>query len=258
MMHQITWRRFASAVLCVTIVWCAVVLIFDFPDYILPSPWQVVGLLLRKWEIFLAATCWTALEALLGFTLGCIAALLLGGLAAVSTFLRNILEPVIVLSQTFPIQAIAPLLVIWFGFGILPKVIVAGLICFFPLAIATIRGLTAVDKSIIAVTETLGATVGQTFTKVRLPSALLEIVSALKVAATLSVIGAVIGEFVSPQRGLGYLILSGQAHLQTDTIFAALLMLGVIGLSFYLVAASVEHALLRNRRIYKEGNRAKI
>jgi len=240
---------FIGAILIGVGVWQLLVVTFDFPDYILPAPWHVFTLIVRKWRAFGPATVSTAAGAGLGFLTGCSTALLIGMAATLSRRLRQVMEPMLVFSQTFPIQAVAPLLVIWFGRGMLPKVVASALICFFPLTIAAIRALVHVDRSLVRVTSVLGAGDGRTLLKLRLPAALPEILSALKVCSTLSVIGAVIGEFVNPQQGLGYVIRSGQSHLQIDSMFAALLLLGLVGLLFYSATAFLERQVLRSRHL---------
>jgi len=230
-------------------IWAALVALLDLPSYILPPPLQVARLMVAKSNLLIAATTWTAIEAVLGFALGCTLALVFAVLAVLSQRLRSILEPVMVFSQSFPLQAVAPLLVIWFGFGILPKVLASALICFFPLAMAAIRGMLHVDWQLEAVVLLQGATPSQTMVKLRLPAALPEIAAALKVCATLSVIGAVIGEFVSPQRGLGYVIRVAQSRVQTDLMFAALILLALLGVSLYALALYLENRLLVRRRL---------
>jgi ABC-type nitrate/sulfonate/bicarbonate transport system permease component len=144
-----------------------------------------------------------------------------------------------------PIFAIAPLLVIWFGYGLWPKVTVAGLIVFFPIVVNMVDGLRSVNEETIDVLRSLGATKIQMFVRVRLPASLPSLFSGLKVGVTLSVVGATIGEWVGAKSGLGYLMIQSNALMRIDLVFAAILMLSLLGLLLFALVRIMEHKLLR-------------
>src|SRR5262249_54782083 len=145
----------------------------------------------------------------------------------------DVIMPILLISQLVPKVAIAPLLLIWFGYGLTPKVFIAFLIAFFPIVVNTASGLAAVDKPLLDLARSLEATRFQIFRKLRLPTALPELFSGMKIAMTLAVIGAIIGEFVGGSSGLGYLIIVANSELNTPLAFAALLLLSAGGIALY-------------------------
>jgi NitT/TauT family transport system permease protein len=168
----------------------------------------------------------------------------LGYLLSRSRTVERLVAPYIVASQSIPIVAIAPLLVIWFGAGATSKIIVSALIVFFPILISSIAGLRSAEPDLLDLMRSLEATRWQTFAKLELPAAMPMIVSGLKVGATLSVIGAVVGEFVGADRGLGFLVKQGQGLYDTPLMFVAVLALVVIAMSLYGLVALIERYLL--------------
>ncbi|MCH2665483.1 ABC transporter permease, partial [bacterium] len=162
-----------------------------------------------------------------------------------SRTIEKALSPIVISSQTFPKEALAPVFVVWFGFGILPKVVIAGLISFFPVVVNTTRGLITVDPLILDLMRSLSATPRQVFTQVRIPNAVPYIFAALKMCVTLSVIGAVVGEFVGASAGLGHLVRLANSELSTDLVFAALIVLGAMGTSLYLIVERIERSALK-------------
>jgi NitT/TauT family transport system permease protein len=162
-----------------------------------------------------------------------------------SRLIERMLYPLVISSQTFPKEALAPIFVIWFGFGLLPKVIIAGLISFFPVVVNTTRGLLSVDPLILDLMRSLSANHRQIFTKVRLPNAIPYLFAALKMCITLSVIGAVVGEFVGASAGLGHLIRLANSELATDLMFAALIALGLMGTTLFLLVDGLEKTALK-------------
>jgi NitT/TauT family transport system permease protein len=153
--------------------------------------------------------------------------------------------PLVISSQTFPKEALAPVFLTWLGYGIAPKVVIAGLISFFPVVINTTRGLLAVDPLILELMRSLSANQRQVFTKVRLPNAIPYLFAALKMCVTLSVIGAVVGEFVGASEGLGHLVRLANSELATDLMFAALVVLGAMGTALFLAVEGLEKVLLK-------------
>jgi NitT/TauT family transport system permease protein len=221
-----------------------------YPSFILPSPgtvWTRFGALLANGTL-LMHTSVTLAEVLGGLALGLTAALVLGYGLAKSPLLERLLSPYIVASQAIPIVALAPLLVIWFGFGGLSKVLVCALTVFFAVLVTTIIGVRSVDPDLRALMRSLQATRWQTFAMLEAPAALPVVFGGLKVAVTLAVIGAVVGEFVGADRGLGFLINLARGILDTPMLFVALFSLVAIALALYTIVVALEHIVLRWRR----------
>ena len=167
-----------------------------------------------------------------------------GGILIVwSKTLERILMPIFVTSQTIPKIAIAPLFIIWFGIGLFPKVLVSFLIAFFPVVISTSVGLKAVEPEMIDLIQTMNATKWQIFRKVRIPNSLPFIFSGLKIATAFATVGAVVGEFVGSDKGLGFVLIVSNSMLETPQLFAALIPLSLIGIILYLVVAKLEKGL---------------
>ena len=237
-------------VLLTLLLWMLIVRLGDYPTFILPGPGDVYrklalvlgdGLLWRHARI-------TLVEISGGLALGLSAATALGYGMAKSRALERFLAPYIVASQSIPIVALAPLLVIWFGTGRLSKVLVCALTIFFPMLVNTIVGVRSVDPDLAALIRSLKATRWQTFAMLEVPSALPMLLGGLKVSVTLSVIGAVVGEFVAADRGLGFLINVARGNFDTPLMFVALLTLVVMALLLYLVVVLAESLLLHRRR----------
>jgi NitT/TauT family transport system permease protein len=222
----------------------------DYPPFFLPSP-------ARVWARFLALladgslllhTRVTLGEIFGGLALGLTAATIIGYGLARSPLLERLLSPYIVASQAIPIVALAPLLVVWFGFGWLSKVLVCALTVFFPALVNTIVGIRSVEPDLRALMRSLQASRWQTFAKLEVPAALPVFFGGLKVSVTLAVIGAVVGEFVGADRGLGFLVNLARGILDTPMLFVALFTLVVIALALYTVVALMEYIVLRWRR----------
>jgi NitT/TauT family transport system permease protein len=182
-------------------------------------------------------------EIVLGFVLASVCALLCAIAMVHSRRVEAILEPFLVVSQVVPKVALAPLFIIWFGHGILPKIIIAMLIAFFPVLVNAVVGLRSIDAEILELMESIAANKRQTFWRVRLPNSLPYIFPALKVAALLSIVGAMVGEFVGSDRGLGYLMIIGDVNLDTDLLFASLVVVTVFGMIVYAVIEAFERRI---------------
>lgn len=231
-------------------LWELIVRLGDYPPFILPAPHRVYTKLLIVLE---EGVLWrhariTLSEVLGGLGLGLSTATLLGYLMAKSRSLERFLSPYIVASQSIPIVALAPLLVIWFGTGRLSKVLVCALTIFFPMLVNTVVGVRSVDPDLAALMRSLRATRRQMFAKLEVPAALPVLLGGLKVSVTLSVIGAVVGEFVAADRGLGFLINVARGNFDTALMFVAILTLVVIALLLYLMIVLAENLLLHRRR----------
>ncbi len=216
----------------------------DVPKWQLPAP-SAVGQELAEsrvllWDNFLI----TLQEIVLGFMAALAAGLLLAAGIAYSRILERSIYPIVITSQTIPIIAIAPLLLIWVGYGITPKVIIVGLICFYPIAVNTVDGLKAVDPDMVNMVRTLGASRWQIFTKLQIPTSLPFMFSGIKIGISVSVIAAVIGEWVGASEGLGYLITYSQPLFLTDRVFAAIVVLSILGIGLFVLASVVERMML--------------
>jgi len=230
-------------------MWELIIWLGGYPPFILPSPGRVY----EKWRSVLTeGLLWwhtrvTLSEILGGLALGLITATVLGYWMAKSHMLERLISPYVVASQSVPIVALAPLLVIWFGSGRLSKVLVCALTIFFPMLVNTMVGVRSVDAGLVHLMRSLRATRWQTFTMLEIPSALPVLLGGLKVSVTLSVIGAVVGEFVAADRGLGFLINVARGNFDTPLMFVALFTLVVIALTLYLAVVLAESLLLRWR-----------
>jgi len=231
-------------------LWAMFVRLMGYSSFILPGPERV-------WVRFLALTAdgtlerhtaVTLTEVLAGLAVGTCIALVLGYLLSRSRTVERLVAPYIVASQSIPIVAIAPLLVIWFGAGATSKIIVSALIVFFPILISCIAGLRSAEPDLRDLMRALAATRWQTFSKLELPAAMPMLLSGLKVGATLSVIGAVVGEFVGADRGLGFLVKQGQGLYDTPLMFVAVITLVAIAMSLYGLVALAEKRLLAWRQ----------
>ena len=229
------WALLAFTLGLGILAWYLIVELSQLPAFIMPGPGQVWERALRALaDGTLARHAWVTLQEVLGgLALGAGAASLLGYLLAKSPRLERFLAPYVVASQSVPIVAIAPLLVIWFGPGLLSKVLICALIVFFPVLINTIVGLRSVPEDLQDLMRSLRATRWQTLRLLEFPAALPVLLGGLRIGATLSVIGAVVGEFVGADRGLGFLINVGRGEYDTALVFVAVFTLIALALALY-------------------------
>jgi NitT/TauT family transport system permease protein len=246
--RQVRWSRWLPIVVFAAFLaaWELVVRFADYPAYILPTPGQVA----RKFVLVLLDgtllyhTGVTLLEVLGGLVLGVSVATVLGYALAKSVAVERALSPYLVASQAVPIVAIAPLLVIWFGPGLSSKILISALIVFFPILINTIAGVRDVPADLHDLMRSLHATRWQVFTRLEVPSALPVLLAGLKVGATLSVIGAVVGEFAGASAGLGVMISVADGQYDTARMFVGVLALVALALSLYGLVYLLEKRLL--------------
>lgn len=204
-------------------------------QFLLPPPSAIWDQLVRSWSTVLAHDTWITLqEVIYGFAAGCALGFVLAVGIAYSRFLERSLYPLIVASQAVPKIAIAPLFIVWLGFGIAPKVVVTVLLVFFPITVTTAQGLMSVDESLVDLLRSVRATPWQIFRRIRLPNALPQIFSGMRIGITLAVVGAVVGEWVGANAGLGYLITYAQSQLETTLTFAAITILVAMGVVLFL------------------------
>jgi NitT/TauT family transport system permease protein len=243
------WLVLISAVLAL-LLWEGLVHLENLPAFILPAPELVAA---RFWQALMDGTLlrqagYTLLEVLLGLLAGSSLATTLGYLLAKSPTLERLLAPYLVASQAIPIVAIAPLLVIWFGPGMFSKILISALIVFFPVLVNTVVGLRAVPENLRDLMHSLKASRSQMLRYLEIPSALPVLLGGLRIGATLSVIGAVVGEFVGSDRGLGFLISVGRGQYDTALVFAAIFTLIAMALGLYGAVVLVENRLLAWQR----------
>lgn len=224
--------------LMVSLIW-----VFDLPPYLLPPPRAIVASLTNLPSYYATHAWVTFQEAALGAVIGASAGFLLGIFLRYGGWAARILNPVILASQVFPKEALAPLFLVFLGFGMLPKIVIAALISFFPVVVNTSQGLRATPEALEKLMHVIGATEWEAFWRCRLPCAAPYVLASLRVCATLSVIGAVVGEFVGSSAGLGHVIRSASADVGTDRIYAALFLLGMLGATFYGIAVFIERGI---------------
>jgi NitT/TauT family transport system permease protein len=222
------------------IIWQAAMVGLQIPRYLLPAPSLVAETFAAKAPLLWEHTLATTAEVLAGFGLSILIELPIAVMAVASPLFSRTVYPLIVASQAVPKMAIAPLLVVWFGFGTLPKVLVAFLIAFFPIVIDGAVGLRSVEREMLWLAQSMGLGPVATFFKIRLPHALPSLFGGLKVAVTLAVVGAVVGEFVGADAGLGHLLIIANGNLDTPTLFATLIILTALGLVLYAALAILE------------------
>jgi NitT/TauT family transport system permease protein len=249
--RPVTWEQGLVPLILVAVVglWELLVRWRQYPAFILPTPGRVAARFLVALQdgSLRLHTLVTLQEVFLGLALGLSVAVVLGYALAKSRTLERVVAPYIVASQAVPIVALAPLLVIWFGAGSLSKVLVCALTLFFPVLVNTVVGIRNVDAELMDLMRSLQATRWQIFRHLELPAALPVLLGGLKVGVTLSVIGAVVGEFVGADRGLGFLINLARGLFDTPLMFVALFTLMIIALALYLAVAALEASLLRWR-----------
>jgi NitT/TauT family transport system permease protein len=226
------------------ILWGVLVSVFRVPDYLVPAPQAVIPKLYQARQALWQNTVITLREIIIGFAITVVLSIPLGLVIAVSLVARRIAYPLLVFIQLVPKIAVAPLFLVWFGFGIQSKVLLTVLLSFFPLLLASIAGFQALDTRLLYLTRSMGASIWQTFWYVRFPSALHVIFAGLKTTATIAATAAIVAEFVGSNAGLGYQLLVATGVLDTPLIFAILLILTVIGIGLnYFIEAVAYFAM---------------
>lgn len=232
-------RRSAPLVLVLALlaVWQLWVTLADVAPYLMPAPSQIASAFVDSRHLLWGHLVTTTSEALLGMTLGAVIGGLLAGAIASVSVLRRSLYPLLVVSQVIPIVVLAPLLVLWFGFGLTPKVIVVALIVFFPVVVSTVAGLTGVDREMVDLVRSMGASRRQVLRTVLIPAGIPAFFSGLRISAAYAVAGAVIGELVGAQSGLGLFIDRSRASYQVDRIFVGIALIALLSMAMFGVVA---------------------
>ncbi|KAB2891151.1 MAG: ABC transporter permease [Desulfobulbaceae bacterium] len=225
--------------------WEIAVRLFNIPRYLLPPPTEIFNLIIAQFPLLFHEAGITLLEAILGFALGCGAAFFTGSFFGVWRLVERAAMPMFVALQAVPLVAIAPLLIIWLGNGLGSKVVMAALICFFPMTINCATGIKNTSPEMVDLMKMVGATPFQLYWKARLPSALPAIFSGLKISASFSVIGAIVSELAGADKGIGYQILSSSYRTDTPMLFAAVFFAAASGIGFYQFVCFIERATFR-------------
>ncbi len=235
-----------ASILVFLFLWHFAVTFFQVPSYLLPTPRVVIEAFVGGYAsgLFWPHLFTTLSEMVIGYIAGCGVALVLGALVAEWEVLDEIVNPFVVALQSMPKVALAPLLLVWFGFGITSKVVLVALICFFPVFINSAAGFRSSDTNLLRLYRAFSATRLTVFWNVKLPSAAQNIFAGLQIAVVLALIGAVVGEFVSAKSGLGYLIQSSTLNFDVATMFAAIISLSLIGITFTSVLRAVQRRVV--------------
>ena len=248
--------RPATTIAGLLLAWDAIVLALDLPAFMLPRPWRVARVLAERADFLAAHAASTLVEILAGLLLGSALGCAIGCAVAVLPALRRWAEPVVVASQAIPVFAIAPLLVLWLGYGLASKIAMATLVVFFPVAIAVRDGIAGTPDLLVRNARCMGFGEAMVLWRVRLPAAMPGLASGLRVAAALAPIGAVIGEWVGASEGLGFVMMQANARMQTDVMFAALLVLAVLAVALHAaVDRSMRKLVHWHPDIDREGDR---
>jgi NitT/TauT family transport system permease protein len=247
MARSLTMRRYEGAwissfwalgLFCLLLLaWQVAVLALAIPEIILPSPTAIADYLIRRNELFLRHTWPTLIQTVLGFGLAVLGGILLAIVVSLTEIGRRGVMPLLVIAQIVPKIAVAPLLMLWFGLGDLSRVLIAFLIAFFPIVINTVSGLGSISREIVLLGRAFARSRWEFFWKIQLPHALPYIFDGMKVSITLAIIGVIVAEFVSSQRGLGYLIIFANGRLDTVMMMTSITVLSAVGLALYGVIA---------------------
>lgn len=243
--HFFAWLLLAAGL----VVWEVLARQLKLSALVLPPPSLVFDALYKG---LLSGYLWphivqTVLELVLGLAAGCVLGLVGGVALGESSSLRRLLMPYVITSQVVPKLALAPLFIVWFGFGMTSTVVITALVCFFPLMENTLTGLAQVDRSRLELFRMLGATRWQTLLRLKLPSALPGMLGGFRVAVVLALVGAVVGEFIGGSSGLGALIIASQGMMDTPLMFAVLVLITLLGLLLYQLSILLEKRLLASR-----------
>jgi len=228
----------------VLLIWHFGVVLLGIKEYILPTPWAAVKTLFEpkyRWSFNFMATFY---EVVGGFLLSAVVGVILGVAIVWSEWLKRTILPFLVFVNTLPKIAVAPLFLVWFGYGILPNILIVILISFFPMVINTATGLVAVEEDLLDLVSYLHATKWQKLRLVQLPNSLPYVFSGLKITSTTAVVGAIVGEFIASDKGLGSVIISSQTTLSTPAIFGSLILITVIGMGLFWGVEALERVLM--------------
>jgi NitT/TauT family transport system permease protein len=231
-------------IVAIFVLWDLVIRVFRIPPYLIPAPLAVARMLVAEWPRLWENGLFTAYATLGGFALSIIIGIPIAMVIAYSRLVESYVYPLLVFSQSVPKIAIAPLFVVWFGFGIFPKVISAFMLGFFPVVVATVMGFKSIEPDMIDLARSMRASRWQMFVKFSLPQALPSIFSGLKISATLAVVGAVVGEFVGSNSGIGYVLQIANGNFDLPLMFAGLFVLSMMGVILFALVDLAEKLMI--------------
>ncbi len=238
------------------IVWEVAVILTDTPTWMLPRPTDIFAAFREDHALLWRHTQVTLTEVVIGFGVALVSGVAIGIAIDSSPVLERSLYPLIIASQTIPMVVLAPLLLIWFGYGLTPKIIVAALIAFFPITVSTVDGLRAADREVMAMLRSFGASGWNRFRLAKLPAALPSIFSGARIGVAVCVIAAVFGELVGASEGLGYLMQRSASQFLTARVFAAIFILSFMGVGLFALISLLERILLPWRKYLSDRPRA--
>lgn len=238
------WRDGIIGFALLFAVWEASSHVFKIPKYILPPPTVIWEDLMKRYPRMLDAASTTTTEIVLGFLIAIVVSIPLAVVVSYSRPIERAIFPILIALQIIPKIAIAPLFIVWFGFGLMPKLLLVFLLSFFPILVSSITGLKSVPRDILDLAASTGSSELMVFRKIRLPHALPSIFTGLKVAATLATTAAIVAEFVASDRGLGYMLLEFNGNLETGMVFATVIGLSLIGIILYAMVEFVERNIV--------------
>jgi NitT/TauT family transport system permease protein len=234
----------AIGIILIVAVWHLYVVAFKVPVVVMPPPGSVLGSIVKDWRLLFTESWTTFLECIYGFALAFVVGVLIAVTLTSSRTLNLIFYPILIATQSIPKVAIAPIVLVWFGTGMESKVAIAFIVAFFPIVVDTATGLRATPEDLLDLARALKCTRLQIFWKIQVPSALPFIFSGAKVAVTLAVIGAVIGEFVGSNSGLGNLVLAANAQVNSPLVWASLVFLSALGMLLYAAVVVAERIFM--------------
>jgi NitT/TauT family transport system permease protein len=234
----------AAAFVIVVVLWATASIAFGLNPLILPPPGAVLVAFIQNWRSLLINTGITMAEAVLGFLVGAASAYAVAITFVRWRVVRDGFYPYAIALKSTPLIAIAPLLTMWFGDGLLAKVVMAALVAYFPVLVGAVQGLTTIDPELLDLMRSYSASWWQILTKVRIPKSMSHVFAALKTASSLAVVGALIGEFTGSTRGIGSVINMASYYLETATVFAAVIAISLAGIAFFAVVSFVQERVL--------------
>jgi NitT/TauT family transport system permease protein len=226
------------------LIWEMAVRLLDVPTFILPTPTEIFLEIYENFYLLMNHTSITFLETFMGLIIGAFFGLLIALIFAYDKRIKDSIYPYFVTIKTIPIIALTPLIILWFGHGLVSKIVIVSLACFFPILVNATKGFLTITESHRDLFRSLQVSKLGTFVHLRLPSALPYIFTGLKISVTLAVLGAIVGEFVGSDKGLGYLMVLSSTYLETPTLFAAIIMTAMIGLILYLIVNYLERKIV--------------
>lgn len=227
-------------ILILLIIWEIIVNVGGIEKYILPAPTDVIEVLIKDFKTMIPHILATLYEGMVGFLIAIALSIILAVIMDMVPLIKRALYPVLVISQTIPTVALAPLFIIWFGFGALPKIIVVVIVCFFPIVISIVDGLEGVDKDLINHFKLMGASKLNVFLHLKLPYGMINFFSGMRIAATYSIMGAVIGEWLGGDKGLGVYMTRARSAYALDKMFASIVIIVVISMWIFLLVSLME------------------